>query len=71
MGYVVDRAGALRTDDVVVLLSVRQHGTRSRLLLRDGSLFQTPTRPRTVQRAVEEAHGNGYWLIGRKGRRKP
>ena len=66
MGYVVDRAGAVRADDVVAILSVRQHGARSRLLLLDGSLFQTPTRARTVRRALEGAHGNGYWLIARK-----
>ena len=69
MGYVVDRAGAVRAHDVVAVCSVRQRGTRSRLLLRDGSLFQTPTRPRTMRRAQEAARASGYWFIARKKRR--
>lgn len=70
MGYVVDRVGAVRAADVVVVLALRQRGARSRLLLRDGSLRHTPTRPRTLCRALEAAHASGYWLIARKGRRK-
>ncbi len=70
MGYVVDRAFALRAEDVVLVLALRQRGARSRLLLRDGSLLHTPTRPRTLCRALDAADAHGYWFIGRKSRRK-
>ena len=59
MSYVVDRKRAFRDEELVVILSVRQRGVRSRVLLRDGSLYQTLTRPRTLRRAFEEAHGQG------------
>ena len=66
MGYVVDRAGAVRGAQVVAVFSVRQRGVRSRLLLRDGSLFHTPTRSRPMRQALEQADRDGYWLIARK-----
>lgn len=57
MSYVIDRQQAFRDEEIVAILSARQRGVRSRVLLRDGSLYQTLTRPRTLRRAVEEAHG--------------
>ena len=69
MGYVVDRGGALRTGAIVALLAVRARGVRSQVLLRDGSLYRTLTRPRRFAAALEDAHRQGYCVIGRKGRR--
>ena len=57
MSYVIDRKRAFRDEELVAILSVRQRGIRSRVLLRDGSLYQTLTRPRTLRRALEGAHG--------------
>ena len=45
MSYVVDRATAVRDVDIVGVFSVRRRGARSRVLLSDGSLLQTLTRP--------------------------
>lgn len=69
MGYVVGRAGAVRGQEVVAIFSVRERGTRSRLLLRDGSVSRTPTRPRTMRQALEAAEAGGYWLIAQKTKR--
>jgi len=55
MSYVIDRKQAFRDGELVAILRVRQRGVRSRLLLRDGSVYQTLTRPRTLRRYV--SHG--------------
>ena len=55
MGYLVDRARAFRDTDIVAAVSIRQRGARSRLILRDGSLWQTLTRVRTLRRKSQEA----------------
>ncbi len=52
MSYVVDRQEAFLASDVVAILNVRQRRIRSRLLLRDGSLRHTLTRPRTLSRLL-------------------
>jgi len=57
MSYVIDRKRAFRDEELVAILAVRQRGVRSRVLLRDGSLYQTLTRPRTLRRALEGTHG--------------
>ena len=59
MGYLVDRARAFRDTEVVAVVSIRQRGARSRLILRDGSLWQTLTRVRTLQRRSREAAMDG------------
>lgn len=59
MSYVIDRKRAFLDEELVAILSVRQRGIRSRVLLRDGSAYQTLTRPRTLRRALEGAHGQG------------
>ncbi len=69
MSYVVDRAGAMRDDEVVVLLAARARGVRSQLLLRDGRLYRTLTRPRRLAAALREASQHGYCVIGQKERR--
>ncbi len=50
MAYLMDRQRALRLDDVVAVLKVRQRRSRSRVILRDNSLYHTLTRPQTLIR---------------------
>jgi len=52
MGYLVDRYRALFGDDIVAIVDVRQHRVRSRVILRDNSLYQTLTRAKTFLRAA-------------------
>lgn len=52
MPYLVDRTAALLTREIVAVLSIRHHRVRSRVILRDGSLYQTLTRPRTLMRRL-------------------
>jgi len=55
MSYLVDRQHALSTEDVVAVLAVRQRRVRSRVILRDNSLYHTLTRPSTIARCVTRA----------------
>ncbi|MBI3997349.1 MAG: hypothetical protein HY352_06815 [Candidatus Omnitrophica bacterium] len=52
MGYLIDRYRALFGDDIVAIVDVRQHRVRSRVILRDNSLYHTLTRPKTFLRAA-------------------
>lgn len=52
MAYLIDRRRALKMTHIVAVLSVRQRGVRSRVILRDNSLYHTLTRPRTLMRAA-------------------
>ena len=65
-GYLVDRQGAVPGDELVAVLSVRQRGARSRLVLRDNSLQATLTRPQTILRAPRwrrgQAMGVTWWM---------
>ena len=65
MPYLIDRQRALRDTEVIVVLSVRQRRIRSRVVLRDNSLYQTLTRPSTLR----EAAGRGL-SVARAGSRK-
>ncbi len=47
MGYVIDRERALAMSHIVAVLSVRQRRVRSRIILKDNSLYHTLTRPKT------------------------
>lgn len=49
MGYLIDRQQAFRDTELVAIVNVRRRGVRSRLLLRDGSLANTLTRPATLK----------------------
>lgn len=60
MPYVLERQRALSLSDMVVVLSVRQPGTRSRVILGDNSLYQTLTRPRTLVRRIRAAVQGRY-----------
>ena len=52
MSYCVDRQKAFREIELVAILRAGQREARSRLLLRDGSLQPTQTRPRTLKRKL-------------------
>ena len=55
MGYLIDRHEAFRETELVAIISLRRRGVRSRLLLRDGSLRHTLTRPGTLVRRLRGA----------------
>ena len=57
MGYMIDRRHAFLDREVIAVIALRQRGVRSRVFLRDGSLYQTLTRPKTFRRKPEESHG--------------
>ena len=50
MPYVVDRQRALRLDDIVAIINVRERRTRSHVIQRDNSLYRTLTQPQTLLR---------------------
>jgi hypothetical protein len=50
MPYLIDRERALRTTELVAVLSVRQRHVRSHVILVDNSLHRTATRPETFVR---------------------
>lgn len=62
MGYVIDRRRALYGDEIVAVVSLRQRGVRSRVILRDNSLYQTLTRPKTLLKVTQ---GPGAVKMGR------
>ena len=65
MSYYIDRQQAFRAEDVVMISAAGtgRRRVRSRILLRDGSVHDTLTRPRTVARKVEEAHAKAISQI--------
>ena len=65
MGYLVDRARALWTGELVAIVRGTQRRIRSRVVLKDNSLYQTLTRPATLRRQAE-----GAWPV-RLGIRAP
>ncbi len=70
MPYVIDRQRALLTEDIVAVVASRQRRIRSRVVLKDNSLYQTLTRPATVIRSVN-AKSPAVVQIGARGRRRP
>ena len=50
MAYLVDRGRALYGPDIVVIVTGNRRGERSRVTLRDNSLYRTLSRPRTLVR---------------------
>lgn len=57
MGYLIDRQQAFRDTELVAITALRRRGVRSRVFLRDGSLYHTLTRPRTFRQPFEASHG--------------
>jgi len=66
MAYLVDRQRGLYLPDVVAIVSVRQRKIRSRVIMKDNSLYHTLTRPRTLSR-----HSQQTLRTGTRRRRKP
>jgi hypothetical protein len=59
MSYLIDRGRALWEREVVAVLALRRGKTRSRLVLRDNSLYHTLTRPKTMRNIT--AQGATWW----------
>ncbi len=72
MPYLMDRQRAVRWADVVAVVATRQRRIRSRLILRDNSLYPTLTRPTTLLRyAQAPTEGlQGFMRQSRKGTRR-
>ena len=66
MAYLVDRQRGLYLPDVVAIISVRQRNVRSRVIMKDNSLYHTLTRPQTLAR-----HGEERLKTGLRRRRNP
>ena len=52
MAYLIDRQRALYGPDVVVVVTGNRRGERSRVTLKDNSLYRTLSRPRTLVRVA-------------------
>ena len=63
MGYAIDRQRAFLDQELIAVIAVRQRGARSRVFLRDGSLYQTLTRPKTFRRKPGKSHGRTFSQI--------
>lgn len=67
MPYLADRARALWTGELVAIVRGTQRRIRSRVVLKDNSLYQTLTRPATLRRQAEgawlglKARNRGWW----------
>lgn len=57
MAYVIDRQRALRAQDIVAIVRSQQPRIRSRVILKDNSLYRTLTRPKTFIRCAREQPG--------------
>ena len=63
IGYVLERRCALRDNELVVVLSVRKRGVRSRIVLADGSSVDTLTRPRAFIRKTTQRFTTRQGLV--------
>ncbi len=54
MAYLIDRELAARVDDIVAILPLARPGRRSSLVLRDGGLRFTLTRPTAFRRWLKQ-----------------
>lgn len=50
MPYVIDRERAILSGEIVAVLRLHRRRTRSRVVLKDNSLYHTLTRPKTFVR---------------------
>ena len=50
MGYLFERNEAIRDTDVVAIVRLHRRGAKSRLVLRNGAIRDTLTRPATLRR---------------------
>jgi len=58
--YLIDRHRALWDREIVAVINVRQRGIRSRVVLRDNSVYQTRTRPRVLIKRSGGQAGVGW-----------
>ena len=68
MPFLIDRRHALYGDDLVAALNVHQRRIRSRVILKDNSLYHTLTRTQTLVRYTS-GHGAAIIRIGARARR--
>jgi hypothetical protein len=68
MPYLIDRTRALYGREIVAVLRARERGVRSRVVLRDNSLYRTATRPKTLRRTAR--HGLRGTRAGAGGGRR-
>jgi hypothetical protein len=59
----IDRQHAFLDQEVIAVVAIRRRGVRSRVFLRDGSLYETLTRPKTFRRKPKESHGRTFSQI--------
>ena len=70
MAYLIDRGRAFLAADIVAVVRGERRRLRSRVILRDNSLYQTLTRPRTLMRCTRE-QDSAIVQVGAKPRRRP
>ena len=73
MSYLIDRAEAFRDQEIVAILAGTPRQARSRVLLRDGSLRYSRSRPAALRRRLQARNGGlkeGAWFGG-SGPRTP
>jgi len=68
MPFLIDRQRALWTQDIVAIVKSRQRRIRSRVILRDNSLYHTLTRPQMFLKRTQPQEG-AFIQIG-TGRRR-
>lgn len=61
MPYVIDRERALWTTEIIAVVQGERRRIRSRVILRDNSLYQTLTRPRTFIRNARGDLPGAQW----------
>ncbi len=54
MAYVIDRARAIRLADLIAVLDSHRRQSRSRMVFRDNSLYDTLTRTKTFARRAHQ-----------------
>ncbi|MDP3703977.1 MAG: hypothetical protein Q8R78_06275 [Candidatus Omnitrophota bacterium] len=57
MAYLADRGRGLYLPDIVAILNVRLRKVRSRVIMKDNSLYHTLTRPQTLLRRSRQGVG--------------
>ena len=69
MPYVVDRRRGLYVGEIVAILNVRDRRVRSRVVLKDNSLYRTLTRTQTLVRHASEMFTAGALQGKTRGQR--
>lgn len=64
MPYLVDRTRALWSKEVVVVLGVRRRRIRTRVILKDNSLYHTLTRTHTLLAHARTGYRSAFFVRG-------